>query len=109
MLVAMVDKSEVCNPRLAEFYDLEFFENRDDLIQYVARETKRGYYVRDVWHTITQHKLPLNIEYHCVETYISHVTLHNNGKLVYTVKPDPEDHIRRWVVIKELDNDNNRI
>lgn len=107
MIVTIVDKSLDKNPRTGSFYNLKFFEDLNHVCEFIAEETKRGLYVRDLWSTYTQHKLPINIEYHCVTNNISHITIHRQtvdyaeGKLLYTIKPDPTDNLKRWIVFKE--------
>jgi hypothetical protein len=87
-----------------DYYGLQWFNTRKELIHWLAEHGKSAFFVKEVWDANTKEKLVFDIKYiPSFHTYVG-VEVWENGNKLAILKQDPYDDSKKWV-IEDLDSE----
>ena len=87
-----------------DFYELKWFETKDELIEWLAEQTRMNFYLKEVWDVATKTKAPLRIKYQlCLHHYVGVEVFHCNKKIAY-IRQNPYGSNEKWIIERKTDN-----
>lgn len=81
-----------------DYYGLQWFDSRKAVIEWIAKEAKSQFYIKELWDATTKERLTIKVKYvpshHC---YVGAEVLDNDIKIAF-LKQDPYDPKKPWII-----------
>jgi hypothetical protein len=103
MLAIVVEWSDDFNPHSASYFGLIFFETIEEVADYISRETKCGYYVKDIYDVNQKMLTNYKVSYDVGIRSVSSVIISDKDDILFRIDRDPYDVTKKWKV-KNLKN-----